>query len=67
MTMTQIPTLNWHPAKARPDADMTVIVHAPSESEPVWLGYFDGKRWRSVEGVPIRVTHWTELPEPPTA
>jgi hypothetical protein len=44
---------------------MTVIVHSPNEDEPVWLGYFDGERWRSVDSAPIRVTHWQPLPDPP--
>lgn len=57
--------MTWIPAKTPPDADRTVIVHCPKESEPCWLGYLDSDGWRSVEGMPIKVKHWQELPEPP--
>jgi hypothetical protein len=33
-----------------PDADTTVLVNAPGASEPVWLGYYDGVYWFSVDG-----------------
>jgi len=37
-----------------PDADLTVnIVVEDEDHEPVWLGYFDGEVWRSVDGGPI--------------
>jgi hypothetical protein len=64
--------MSWTPVKeSLPDADTTVIVHCPTASEPIWLGYFgtvdllDTPRWRDVEGMPIKVTHWQHLPEPP--
>jgi len=47
-----------------PDSDMTVLINTPRSSEPVWLGFFDGECWRNIEGFPIDVTHWAEMPEP---
>ena len=51
-------------AHALPDSDMTVLISAPDSSEPVWLGFHDGECWRNVEGFPITVTGWAEMPEP---
>lgn len=48
-----------------PDSDITVLVYAPAQTDPVWLGYHDGDVWLSVDGTPIDVTHWADLPEPP--
>lgn len=51
-----------------PDAEQIVIVHAPNESEPVWLGYWDDEdeTWRLVEGGRLsEVTHWQPLPDEP--
>ena len=62
--------MSWIDAtKERPDADSTVLIHAPKDDEPVWLGYFDGESWRGVHGGVLfhQVTHWMDLPEPPTA
>lgn len=47
-----------------PDSDITVLVNTPHSSEPVWLGFYDGKCWRNVEGFPITVTGWADMPEP---
>lgn len=53
-----------------PDDAITVLVHSPTASEPVWLAYFDAEqllwRWVSGEVVEELVAHWMELPEPPT-
>lgn len=58
--------MKWIPAKKRlPDSDTTVIIYTPDEDEPIWIGYHDGRMWRSVEGVRVRVTAWMDLPEPP--
>lgn len=60
--------MDWKSVKEEmPDADSTVIIHAPKDDEPVWLGYFDGSVWRGVHGGELfhRVSHWMELPEPP--
>ena len=48
-----------------PDDELTVMIFDPKEDEPVWLGYLDGKTWRTVEGVRVSVTHWMPMPEPP--
>jgi len=59
---------NWIAVSDRlPDAELTVLVACPQESEPVWLGYLgDEDLWLSVDGAEIEVTHWAELPAPPT-
>ena len=46
-----------------PDADTTVMIRTINASEPVWLGYHDGERWMAVEGNPVEVEAWTDLPE----
>ena len=53
-------------ADALPDSDLTVMIHHPEEDEPVWVGYHDGKRWRTAEGARVAVTHWMPMPEPPS-
>ena len=32
--------------------------------DPVWLGYYDGEFWRDVETQRIKVSHWSDMPEP---
>ncbi len=51
------------PDHTLPDSDMTVLICAPDSSEPVWLGFHDGECWRNVEGFPITVTGWAEMPD----
>ncbi|HWB61772.1 MAG TPA: DUF551 domain-containing protein [Chthoniobacteraceae bacterium] len=50
-----------------PDTDATVLVYCPESVEPVWLGFYDGEDWRSIDSIrlPEEVTHWMEPPEPP--
>lgn len=51
-----------------PDADIMVLIAIPDgddHSEPVWLGYTDGELWNTAEGMPVRVSHWREMPESP--
>lgn len=48
-----------------PDEELTVLVYAPAQPDPVWLGYLDQGMWLSVEGADLDVTHWMDLPEPP--
>lgn len=58
----------WIPCAVElPDADRTVLVNCPHETEPVWLGFLDENTWRSVEGDKIEVTHWMDLPAPAPA
>ncbi len=49
--------------RALPDSDTTVLISTPDSSEPVWLGFHDGECWRNVEGFPIAVTGWAEMPD----
>lgn len=59
----------WRKVEAeKPDADQIVLIHCPDSCEPVWLGYWDDEngRWYGEDGMPLKVTHWMELPEPPT-
>jgi hypothetical protein len=48
-----------------PDSDLTVLIHHPSNDEPVWLGYHDGETWRDVNAQEVQVSHWMDLPAPP--
>lgn len=57
-------TITWHtPAERLPDADLTVIVRTVDCEEPVWLGALDGDQWRDVDGMPITVVRWADLPK----
>lgn len=59
--------VRWRDARRElPDSDETVLAHFPDSSEPVWLGFHNGLRWLTVEGLPARVSHWAEMPEAPT-
>lgn len=51
--------------KELPDADETVLIATIDNTEPVWLGYYDGERWLDVEGIPVNVSHWAPMPEAP--
>lgn len=65
-------TITWIAvADELPDTDTTVLVHIPkAQDEPVWFGYYDSETgfWRDTDGSRFRypVTHWSNLPEPPT-
>ena len=50
-----------------PDSEQSVLIHAPDEDEPVWLGYHDGESWRWIDArqLETKVTHWMSIPEPP--
>lgn len=55
-------------SKQLPDSDLMVLVHCPTDSEPVWLGFHDGTFWLTAEGDYLNegfVAHWMNLPEPP--
>jgi hypothetical protein len=53
-----------------PDAGVTVLVHAPEASEPVYYAYWDDQfsEWNYDSGAPMRhtPTHWAEVPKGPT-
>lgn len=55
--------ITWFSSRQRPDADVTVLINSPAASEPVWVGYWDGERWRLASGEQIRgVKMWAHLP-----
>jgi hypothetical protein len=58
--------IRWIPVSDEyPDADATVLVSIDGGSEPVWLGWSDGKRWYDAcdgDEFDGRVTHWAKLP-----
>lgn len=62
-------TIDWIPVQTRlPDDDATVLVHAPTASEPVWLGWRSPTGWYTVDHVPFdpdEVTHWAPMPAGP--
>lgn len=48
-----------------PDADMAVLVRTPDSDERVWIGWFDGEKWKMEAGFAGRVTHWADIPNGP--
>ena len=59
-------TITWHrPAEQLPDDTITVLINIEGGSEPVWLGYRDGRRWREVGSDLIAggVVAWAHLPK----
>jgi hypothetical protein len=65
----QIRGVDWKDAaKELPDDALTVLIHCPSEVEPVWLGWYESGHgdWFNVEGHNLcEVLHWAQMPEPP--
>lgn len=63
--------MNWIRVSERlPDDDQSVMVALDLSmvvdwSEPVWIGYHDADGWFSADAIPIKVTHWAKIPEPP--
>lgn len=59
--------LNWRNMKDLPEPGTTVLIHVPHDDEPVWFGFWDGRRWHYIEGLPVRseVKHWCGVPLPP--
>lgn len=56
-------TITWHPVESGlPDADMTVLVETIGCDEPVWLGSWDGERWRDTSGDAMGVRAWADMP-----
>jgi hypothetical protein len=58
-------TITWR--ADLPDADMTVLVSLDdADSEPTWVGFFDGERWiDATTGAPFagNVTAWADMPK----
>lgn len=57
--------IEWRPARNPPDADLVVLVsrQASMHGDPVWIGYWTGDEWLSVDGFPFHgITHWADLP-----
>jgi hypothetical protein len=69
MLTAMIEKLHWFNAREQlPDADETVLVVIPTHDDPVWLGYYDGTTWITVEGLPLTdnaVTCWAHMPRGP--
>lgn len=69
MLTAMIEKLHWLNAREQlPDADETVLVVIPTHDDHVWLGYYDGTTWITVEGLPLTdnaVTFWTHIPRGP--
>jgi len=59
--------LSWRDsAQGLPEVGMTVFIASERTVEPVWLGYFDGEKWMTVEGVPAGpVAQWAMPPANP--
>ena len=62
--------ITWKASRVEmPDDGTTVLIHSPKDdSEPVWLGWWDGgaDTWMTVEGFPLSgVTWWADVPAGP--
>lgn len=55
----------WTPVAKLPDSDTTLQLHDPEASEPVWPGYYDGERWRYIDGLPAKPTHYADMLQGP--
>ena len=73
-TILDIEQIEWKAVTDElPDAETTVLVYAPGADEPVWLGYYDGDDWLTVdhriygepEDVDALVTAWAPMPSGP--
>ena len=58
---------DWRDMSTLPEAGATVLIHVPNDVETVWFGFWDGRRWHYIEGLPVRakVHHWCQMPQPP--
>lgn len=58
-----VEAITWHRVEhCLPDDGITVLVDLVNSAEPVWLGYLDGGRWVDVDGMPIDVVAWAQMP-----
>lgn len=65
-------TLRWLESRlVKPDDAQSVLVAMPnSESEPVWVGWYDSStnEWRCASSANVireTVSHWTPMPQGP--
>jgi hypothetical protein len=68
-TILDVEPIEWIAvSEALPDDDVTVLVSATDTKYPVWLGWFEDERWRTIEGGSYRkgqVTAWAPMPKGP--
>ena len=57
--------MTWTPVAQLPDSDITFQLYDKEASEPVWPGYYDGERWRYIDGLPATPTHYADMPHGP--
>jgi hypothetical protein len=65
MSTTFSETIEWFRVEqALPDSDTTVMIQCPTESEPVWIGWYDAeeREWYSADAMPVAVTAWADMP-----
>lgn len=57
-------TIEWHEVANDdfPDADLTVIGRLRGNEEPVWLVYWTGEEWQDIDGQPVDVVRWCDMP-----
>ena len=69
MSDLHVDHIRWlRTADEYPDTGRDVLVFAPDEDEPCWIGFFDGEQWVSDGLVPYAngaVLAWADLPEGP--
>lgn len=66
MTPSKTEEIEWYLVEdSLPDSDITVLIACPEESDPVWIGAYSDEEdeWVTVEGVPIVVSAWAEMPK----
>ncbi|MEY8688358.1 MAG: hypothetical protein AB9M53_00580 [Leptothrix sp. (in: b-proteobacteria)] len=57
--------IDWQPISRMPDCDLTLLVSLRDDTEPVWLGYFDGEDWRNATDGGLFAGHviaWADMP-----
>jgi hypothetical protein len=58
-------TIEWHEVSKVdfPDAELTVLGRLRANEEPVWLVYWTGEDWQDIDGQPVDVVRWCNLPK----
>jgi hypothetical protein len=56
--------LDWHEVADGdfPDAELTVIGRLRGNEEPVWLVFWTGEDWQDIDGQPVDVVRWCDMP-----